>query len=161
MRCPHRAAPLGRGLPSATAAPASAPCFRRRRRSPLQLFESSLAASRKIVYKIKKTTPKRVLPAAAGGANLWPLESENSDIQTETASERDSLPLLHKVVRCAKRRQSLFPCPLAALRGVGSQIAVSPAQSWRYAALLGHPIVCCQQPVSRSVRFPGNGPVFA
>ena len=161
MRCPHRAAPLGRGLPSATAAPASAPCFRRRRRSPLQLFESSLAASRKIVYKIKKTTPKRVLPAAAGGANLWPLESENSDIQTETASGRDSLPLLHKVVRCAKRRQSLFPCPLAALRGVGSQIAVSPAQSWRYAALLGHPIVCCQQPVSRSVRFPGNGPVFA
>ena len=67
LRCPHRAAPLGRGLPSATAAPASAPCFRRRRRSPLQLFESSLAASRKIVYKIKKTTPKRVLPAAAGG----------------------------------------------------------------------------------------------
>ena len=163
MRCPHRAAPLGRGLPSATAAPASAPCFRRRRRSPLQLFESSLAAPRKIVYKIKKGNTQKgtAFDAAGGGANLWPLESENSDIQTETASERDSLPLLHKVVRCAKRRQSLFPCPLAALRGVGSQIAVSPAQSWRYAALLGHPIVCCQQPVSRSVCFPVNRPVFA
>ena len=45
LRCPHRAAPLGRGLPSATAAPASAPCFRRRRRSPLQLFESLLASA--------------------------------------------------------------------------------------------------------------------
>ena len=56
--------------------------------------------------------------------------SENSDIQTETASRRDSLSLLHKFARCAKRRQSLFPCPLAALRGVGSQIVVSPAQSW-------------------------------
>ena len=56
--------------------------------------------------------------------------SENSDIQTETASRRNSLSLLHKFARCAKRRQSLFPCPLAALRGVGSQIVVSPAQSW-------------------------------
>ena len=36
LRLPHQAAPLGRGLPSATAAPAPAPCFRRRRRSPPQ-----------------------------------------------------------------------------------------------------------------------------
>ena len=62
-----------------------------------------------------------------GDSNLWPLESENSDIQTETASRRDFLSLLHKFVRCAKRRQSLFPCPLAALRGVGSQLVVSSA----------------------------------
>ena len=36
LRLPHQAAPLGRGLPSATAAPAPASCFRRRRRSPPQ-----------------------------------------------------------------------------------------------------------------------------
>ena len=34
LRLPHRPAPLGRGLSSATAAPALALCFRRRRRSP-------------------------------------------------------------------------------------------------------------------------------
>ena len=56
-----------------------------------------------------------------------PQLSENSDIQTETASRRDFLSLLHKFVRCAKRRKSLFPCPLAVLRGVGSQIVVSSA----------------------------------
>ena len=64
-----------------------------------------------------------------GDSNLWPLESENSDIQTETASRRDFLSLLHKFVRCAKHRQSLFPYLLAALRGVGSQIVVSAAQN--------------------------------
>ncbi len=53
LRCPHQAAPLGRGLPSATAAPASAPCFRRRRRSPLQLFDSLLVPPRKGKDKIK------------------------------------------------------------------------------------------------------------
>ena len=36
LRLPHRPAPLGRGLSSATAAPALALCFRRRRRSPPQ-----------------------------------------------------------------------------------------------------------------------------
>ena len=36
LRLPHRPAPLGRGLSSATAAPAPALCFRRMRRSPPQ-----------------------------------------------------------------------------------------------------------------------------
>ena len=36
LRLPHRPAPLGRGLSFATAAPALALCFRRRRRSPPQ-----------------------------------------------------------------------------------------------------------------------------
>lgn len=90
-----------------------------------------LAASRSISYKTKRAVPKKHCSwCGRGDSNLWPLESENSDIQTETASRRDSLSLLHKFARCAKRRQSLFPCPLAALRGVGSQIVVSPAQSW-------------------------------
>ena len=47
LRCPHRPAPLGRDATSATAAPASAPCFRRRRRSPSQLFSSSERANQK------------------------------------------------------------------------------------------------------------------
>ena len=38
--------PLGRGLSSATAAPAPAPCFRRRRRPPSQLFSSSKRATK-------------------------------------------------------------------------------------------------------------------
>ena len=38
LRCPHRSAPLGRGLPSATAAPAPPRCFCRRQRAALQPF---------------------------------------------------------------------------------------------------------------------------
>ncbi len=38
LRFPHRAVPLGRGLPSATAAPAPSRYFRRRRRATLQLL---------------------------------------------------------------------------------------------------------------------------
>ena len=88
------------------------------------------ALSRDKIKKVAVLQYSDLFWCGRGDSNLWPLESENSDIQTETASRRDSLSLLHKFARCAKRRQSLFPCPLAALRGVGSQIVVSPAQSW-------------------------------
>ena len=53
LRCPHRTAPHGRNLSSATAAPAPAPCFRRRRRSPAQLFSSLSEATREQTKKEK------------------------------------------------------------------------------------------------------------
>ena len=53
LRCPHRTAPHGRNLSSATAAPAPAPCFRRRRRSPAQLFSSLSEAAREQTKKEK------------------------------------------------------------------------------------------------------------
>ena len=40
--------PLGRALKNQNAAPASAPCFRRRRRSPPLLFESCTATTKKV-----------------------------------------------------------------------------------------------------------------
>ena len=55
-----RRRPLGRGLPSAAADPASAPCFRRRRRSPAQRFPYVYPNS--ALYK-----ENRLLPYRAGG----------------------------------------------------------------------------------------------
>ncbi len=55
LRLPLFPQPLGRALKKRSAAPASPPCFRRRRRSAPQLFESTLAApfARQIKQKLR------------------------------------------------------------------------------------------------------------
>ena len=55
LRLPLFPQPLGRALKKRSAAPASPPCFRRRRRSAPQLFESTLASpfSRQIKQKLR------------------------------------------------------------------------------------------------------------
>ena len=55
LRLPLFPQPLGRALKKRSAAPASPPCFRRRRRSAPQLFESTLAApfSRQVKQKLR------------------------------------------------------------------------------------------------------------
>ena len=67
LRCPHRAAPLGRGLPlrprPLLRLPASAAGGGR-----LCSCSNPLSASRKNSYKIKKAAPKRVLPLVRPGA---------------------------------------------------------------------------------------------
>ena len=56
-----------------------------RRRSPLQLFESPLATSRKLYNQTKKAAPEGVLPLVRpGDSNLWPLESEDCDIRANS-----------------------------------------------------------------------------
>ena len=52
LRLPLFPQPLGRALKKRSAAPASPPCFRRRRRSAPQLFESTLASP--FVWQIKQ-----------------------------------------------------------------------------------------------------------
>ena len=58
--------PLGRALKNQNAAPASPPCFRRRRRSAPQLFESTLAApfSRQVKQKLRYPLDTGVLGGA-------------------------------------------------------------------------------------------------
>ena len=55
LRLPLFPQPLGRALKKRSAAPASPPCFRRRRRSAPQLFESTLAApfSKQVKQKLR------------------------------------------------------------------------------------------------------------
>ena len=63
LRLPHRPAPLGRGLFSATAAPALALCFRRRRRSPPQ--QAILVPNGAQTAVPSKTYNKKKYPAAS------------------------------------------------------------------------------------------------
>ena len=79
LRLPLFPQPLGRALKKRSAAPASPPCFRRRRRSAPLLFESTLASpfSRQIKQKLRYPLDTGVL----GGAKQpksEPLPSEAS-----------------------------------------------------------------------------------
>ena len=66
LRLPLFPQPLGRALKKRSAAPASPPCFRRRRRSAPQLFESTLAApfSRQVKQKLRYPLDTGVLGGA-------------------------------------------------------------------------------------------------
>ena len=66
LRLPLFPQPLGRALKKRSAAPASPPCFRRRRRSAPQLFESTLAApfARQIKQKLRYPLDTGVLGGA-------------------------------------------------------------------------------------------------
>ena len=66
LRLPLFPQPLGRALKKRSAVPASPPCFRRRRRSAPQLFESTLAApfSRQVKQKLRYPLDTGVLGGA-------------------------------------------------------------------------------------------------
>ena len=71
--------PLGRALKNQNAAPASAPCFRRRRRSPPLLFESCTVHH-------KQKIPRRMSEDFCGGALSTALEPKTSSRVTVLAS---------------------------------------------------------------------------
>jgi len=58
--------PLGGALKNRSAAPASPPCFRRRRRSAPLLFESTLESETSVFYKTKSPTYFRTLSIFGG-----------------------------------------------------------------------------------------------
>ena len=71
LRLPHRPAPLGRGLSSATAAPALALCFRRRRRLPPQ---QAILVPNGAQTAVPSKTSNKKSPAARPrlrGTNRW------------------------------------------------------------------------------------------
>ena len=58
--------PFGRALKNQNAAPASPPCFRRRRRSAPLLFESTLESETSVFYKTKSPEYFRTLSFLGG-----------------------------------------------------------------------------------------------
>ena len=70
LRLPLFPQPLGRALKKRSAAPASPPCFRRRRRSAPLLFESTLAAPFARQIKQKLQYPVRILESLVGACGL-------------------------------------------------------------------------------------------
>ena len=77
------------------------------------------------VIKQKRAVPKKHCSLPTGGE---PLAFGGGELRhpNRNGVQARFLVALHKFVRCEKRLKSLFPCPLAALRGVGSQFVVSP-----------------------------------
>ena len=73
------AAPLGRALKKQSAAPASPPCFRRRRRSAPLLFESTRPALRK-VYKTENPVPGSDTGFLGGRGWIRTTEAEKQQI---------------------------------------------------------------------------------
>ena len=69
LRLPIFLQPLGGALKNRSAAPASPPCFRRRRRSAPLLFESTLENETSVFYKTKSPAYFRTL-SIFGGAKL-------------------------------------------------------------------------------------------
>ena len=70
LRLPLFPQPLGRALKKRSAAPASPPCFRRRRRSAPLLFESTLAAPFARQIKQKLQYPVRILEFLVGAGGF-------------------------------------------------------------------------------------------
>ena len=66
LRLPIFLQPLGGALKNRSAAPASPPCFRRRRRSAPQLFESTLESETSVFYKTKSPAYFRTLSIFGG-----------------------------------------------------------------------------------------------
>ena len=66
LRLPLFPQPLGRALKKRSAAPASPPCFRRRRRSAPLLFESTLESETSVFYKTKSPAYFRTLSIFGG-----------------------------------------------------------------------------------------------
>ena len=66
LRLPIFLQPLGGALKNRSAAPASPPCFRRRRRSAPLLFESTLESETSVFYKTKSPAYFRTLSIFGG-----------------------------------------------------------------------------------------------
>ena len=66
LRLPIFLRPLGGALKNRSAAPASPPCFRRRRRSAPLLFESTLESETSVFYKTKSPAYFRTLSIFGG-----------------------------------------------------------------------------------------------
>ena len=92
------------------------------------------------VIKQKEQCPKSTARCRRGGE---PLAFGVGELRHPNRNGRPSVILCRfctSLPRCEKRRQSLSPrARWRRCAALGSQIVVSSAQSWRYAALLGHP----------------------
>ena len=82
LRLPLFPQPLGRALKKRSAAPASPPCFRRRRRSAPLLFESTLATPFARQIKQKLQYPVRILESLVGAGGFEPPKLKAADLQS-------------------------------------------------------------------------------
>ena len=82
LRLPLFPQPLGRALKKRSAAPASPPCFRRRRRSAPLLFESTLASPFSRQIKQKLQYPVRILESLVGAGGFEPPKLKAADLQS-------------------------------------------------------------------------------
>ena len=82
LRLPLFPQPLGRALKKRSAAQASPPCFRRRRRSAPLLFESTLAAPFARQIKQKLQYPVRILESLVGAGGFEPPKLKAADLQS-------------------------------------------------------------------------------
>ncbi len=80
LRLPIFLQPLGGALKNRSAAPASPPCFRRRRRSAPLLFESTLESETSVFYKTKSPAYFRTLSIFGGRGWIRTTEAEKQQI---------------------------------------------------------------------------------
>ena len=94
LRLPLFPQPLGRALKKRSAAPASPPCFRRRRRSAPLLFESTLAAPFARQIKQKLQYPVRILESLVGAGGFEPPKLKAADLQSVPIGHSGTRPYL-------------------------------------------------------------------
>ena len=80
LRLPIFLRPLGGALKNRSAAPASPPCFRRRRRSAPLLFESTLESETSVFYKTKSPAYFHTLSIFGGRGWIRTTEAEKQQI---------------------------------------------------------------------------------
>ncbi len=103
MRLPLFPQPLGRALKKRSAAPASPPCFRRRRRSAPLLFESTRLAPGKVITKQKLQYPVRILEFLVGAGGFEPPKLKAADLQSVPIGHSGTRPYSFVVHPCAGR----------------------------------------------------------
>ena len=108
LRLPIFLQPLGGALKNRSAAPASPPCFRRRRRSAPQLFESTLAApfARQIKQKLRYPLDTGVL---GGRGWIRTTEAESSRFTVCPHWPLGNTPIFF----CVRRADCLYILPRA------------------------------------------------